>query len=143
MWSRTSPTIPLSLDGVLILLVEDVDDARDMFTVMLELSGARVMAAASVGQAMELMERAVPDVLVSDIGMPGEDGYELIAKMRARSADHGGTMPAIALTGFTTSQDRARALAAGFDAYLTKPLEPTVLVETIASLIACRTGALR
>jgi CheY-like chemotaxis protein len=96
------------------------------------------MTSASAQEALRAFEEQVPDVLISDIGMPGMDGYELLKRVRARSADRGGRTPAIALTAFARSEDRTRALRAGFLVHLPKPVEPSELVATVASL-ACRT----
>jgi CheY-like chemotaxis protein len=88
-----------------------------------------------VPDAMEALDRVLPDVLVSDIGVPGEDGYSLIRKIRARGAERGGNLPAAALTAYARSEDRIRALKAGFQTHLAKPVDPAELVATIAALV--------
>jgi CheY-like chemotaxis protein len=105
----------------------------------LEQCGARVTAVATVPEALALFDHTPPDVLVSDIGVPGEDGYSLIRKLRARSAEQGGSLPAAALTAYARSEDRIRALSAGFQAHLAKPIDPAELVATIAALAGRQT----
>ena len=128
-----TPTAPARLDGLRILLVEDDADAREVLRLLLEIAGAKVEAVGSVRGALRAFDGFRPDVLVTDIGMPDEDGYALIRHVRAREAD-GGHIPAIALTGYVTSEDRAHLLAAGFQTHLPKPVEPDTLVAAIASL---------
>ena len=128
-----TPTAPARLDGLRILLVEDDADAREVLRLLLEIAGAKVEAVGSVRGALRAFDGFRPDVLVSDIGMPDEDGYALIRHVRAREVD-GGHIPAIALTGYVTSEDRAHLLAAGFQTHLPKPVEPDTLVAAIASL---------
>ena len=123
-----------SLDGLRILVVDDDADAREVISTILSQTGAEVATASSAAQAIDLVDRWVPNVLISDIGMPGEDGYQLIRKLRARSADKSTQIPAIALTAFTRSQDRLRALSSGYQTHVTKPIEPLELVTVIASL---------
>ena len=125
-----------TLSGVRVLLVDDDDDARKLFTVVLTRSGAVVQRAASAAAAMEILERWQPDVLVSDIGMPGEDGYALIRRVRAYEERRGGKIPAIALTAHVTTEARIRALRAGFQVHLSKPVEPDELAASVASLAA-------
>ena len=91
-------------------------------------------AVASAREALQLLEVDRPDVLVSDIGLPDEDGYSLIRRIRQREAEHGGLLPAIALTGYARADDRTRALAAGFQAHVAKPLEPAELIAAIADV---------
>ena len=124
---------PARLDGLKILLVEDDTDTRDVLGLILEIAGAKVEAAGSVRRALPALDDFRPDVLVSDIGMPDEDGLTLIRHLRAREGD-GGHIPAIALTGYVTSEDSARLRAAGFQIHVRKPVEPDELVATIASL---------
>jgi len=123
-----------SLDGLRILVVDDDPDAREVISTILSQTGGEVATASSAAQAIDLVDRWVPNVLISDIGMPGEDGYQLIRKLRARSADKSTQIPAIALTAFTRSQDRLRALSAGYQTHVAKPIEPLELVTVIASL---------
>jgi len=123
------------LDGVHVMLVEDDDDSRKLLGTMLKQHGADVTAAASVADALTLFAEKVPDVLVSDIGMPEQDGYELLRKIRALPVDKGGLTPAIALTGYATRKDRERSLSAGFHDHIAKPIEQRQLVTAIAGLV--------
>jgi len=125
-----------SLDGVWAAVVDDEANARELITSVLESYGARVTAFASVGEALELLtsERR-PDVLVCDLAMPGEDGFSLIHKLREWEKAHDGALPAIALTAFGRVEDRTRALYAGFQMHIAKPVEPVELVIVVRSLI--------
>jgi CheY-like chemotaxis protein len=123
------------LDGVHVLLVEDDEDSRKLLGTMLKQHGADVTAAASVTDALTLFSEKVPDIMVSDIGMPEQDGYELIRKIRALPPEKGGGIPAIALTGYATRKDRERSLSAGFHNHIAKPIEQRQLVTAIASLV--------
>ncbi|HZP42623.1 MAG TPA: response regulator [Candidatus Binatia bacterium] len=123
------------LDDVRILLVEDEPDARDVLTTILDQAGASVTAVASAPAAFAAMEERVPDVLLSDIGLPGEDGYALIRRVRALPPAAGGSVPAIALTAYARLEDRARALAAGYDAHIPKPIEPRRFLATLGELL--------
>jgi signal transduction histidine kinase/ActR/RegA family two-component response regulator len=129
---------PTRLDGIRVVLVEDDDDGRDVLTIILELAGAKVASARSVREALVVLDTIRPDVIVSDIGMPDEDGFALIRQVRAREAEGGGRMPAIALTGYVYPEDRARLLAAGFQTHLLKPVEAAEIVAAVASLVATR-----
>jgi len=120
---------------LVILVVEDDADGRDLMQAVLEQRGANVIAAESVAQAFELLASTTPDVIVSDIGMPDEDGYALVHRLRALPGDSGGRTPLIAVSAFAGSADRARALAAGFDRYLHKPVDFEELRATIESLV--------
>jgi signal transduction histidine kinase len=122
------------LAGLRVLVVDDEPDARRLLSAVLERCKAEVHAAASVAEALAALEARRPDVLLSDIGMPGEDGYSLIRRIRQLPPDRGGSMPAAALTAFARAEDRQRALAAGFQAYISKPVEPEVLVSAVARL---------
>ena len=126
--------IPGTLDGRRILLVDDEADAREMLSELLRRAGAEVSAAASAREAFDQIAQSVPDILVSDIGMPQQDGYALIEELRRMPADRGGTIPAIALTAYAREDDRRRALNAGFQAHLTKPVEAQQLLADIARL---------
>jgi CheY-like chemotaxis protein len=121
------------LAGMTILVVDDHADARDLMQLVLGNRSARVVCAANAQEALALVESERPHVLVSDISMPVVDGYELLRRVRELGAARGGDVPAIALTAFACSEDRARALRAGFVAHLAKPVEPLELVATIAS----------
>jgi PAS domain S-box-containing protein len=123
------------LQGLRVLIVEDDDDSRSLLSMMLKRHGADVTAASSSQEALSAIYQVTPDVLVSDIGLPGEDGYELMRKVREASPSNGGIAVAIALTGYAGEKDRERALAAGYHEHLAKPVEPIQLVSTIASLI--------
>ncbi len=144
---RRAPTFMLTptlevprLTGVRVLIVDDEPDARDLLKRILSEFEAEVETVSSASEALPLVERAHPDVLVSDIGMPEVDGYELIRAVRLLPADDGGQTPALALTAFARSEDRQRALLAGYQAHVAKPIEPSELITTIASL-AGRIGA--
>ncbi|MEG4091641.1 ATP-binding protein [Microcoleus sp. Pol12B4] len=130
---QTSPT----LEGLQILVVEDEADALELLSTILGKYGADVIAVASVKEALTIIETATdrsPDVLVSDIGMPDEDGYSLIRKLRQLEAQRGGRLPAIALTAYARNDDRQQALLAGFQMHLTKPVDAAELVAVVASL---------
>jgi PAS domain S-box-containing protein len=122
------------LDGVRVLVVEDEADARHLLAAVLQKRGARVFMAASGAEALEMLERERPDVLLSDIALQDQDGYELIRKVRALSAERGGRIPAAALTGYGRLEDRMRALSAGFQLHAAKPVEPAELIAVVASL---------
>jgi signal transduction histidine kinase len=132
------------LCGVSVMIVDDEHDAREVLVAMLELRGAEVFAASSAAEAVEALTHAtrlsLPDVLVSDIGMPGEDGFDLISRVRAMDPERGGDIPAIALTAYARDEDRDRVLAAGYQRHVAKPVEPSSLAMAVATL-ARRTGA--
>jgi PAS domain S-box-containing protein len=139
--SRVHPTadgsssgISPSLSGLRILVVDDEADAREMISTIVGQAGAEVATAANVPQALDLIDRWRPDVLVSDIGMPDEDGFDLIRRVRARSSDNLGQIPAIALTAFARTQDRLKVLSSGYQMHVPKPIEPIELVTVIASI---------
>ncbi|PPS42679.1 ATP-binding protein [Chroococcidiopsis sp. TS-821] len=123
------------LTGLRVLVVDDEADIRDYISTVLEEYGARVQEVASVNAALDAIEQSPPDILVSDIGMPQEDGYSLIQKIRALAPECGKNIPAIALTAYARDEDRQRALAAGFQLHATKPIEPVQLVASIAKLV--------
>ncbi len=116
-----------------MLVVEDESDARELLALTLEVSGAEVNAVESVQEALRSLELFKPDVLLSDIGMPVESGYDLIRQIRLLSGESR-DIPAVALTAFATDKDRQLALAAGFQIHLAKPVEPSALVEAIEKL---------
>jgi CheY-like chemotaxis protein len=122
------------LEGITVLLVEDEADTRDLVTTMLREFGARVIAVNSAKDALASIQHEVPSVVLSDIGMSGENGYDLIRKVRALAPEKGGTVPAVALTAYAGPSDRRRALVAGFHVHLAKPVEPDELLAVIASL---------
>jgi len=129
-----APRVTPSLEGVRVVIVDDAADTRDLLTTMLAGHGADVRACGSASEALEVISQWRPAVLISDVAMPGEDGYSLIRKVRALGSDHGGDIPAVALTGYAQTEDRTRALAAGFQMHVPKPVEPVELVTVIASL---------
>jgi PAS domain S-box-containing protein len=122
------------LDSLRILVVDDEPDARELLTELFEENRAEVIVAASAKDALAAFARTRPDVLVCDIGMPEEDGYSLIRKIRALPAEQGGTIHALALTAYAREEDRYMALEAGFEAHVAKPIEPDELVRTVAEL---------
>jgi PAS domain S-box-containing protein len=145
---RPVPTLPASevrrpredgglprLDRVKALVVDDHEDSRRFVKSALTDSGADVLVADSVDAALEVLSRTFVDVLVSDIGMPGADGYDLIARVRELEREHGGRIPAVALTAYAGEEDRDRALAAGFSVHVTKPVSPAGLVRIVAEVI--------
>jgi CheY-like chemotaxis protein len=117
-----------SLDGVRVLLIDDLPTVRRVITRLLEEWGARVTAVPGVSEALEAFGRERPSVVLSDIQMPGEDGYSLIRKIRALPPERGGQIPAAALTGLTGDDDRARMLRAGFQYHVAKPVDARQLV---------------
>jgi PAS domain S-box-containing protein len=125
----------IRLDGIHVLLVEDDEDSRKLLSVMLKRHGARVTSTKSAAEALRVFPEELPDVLVSDIGMPDEDGYEFIRKLRALPPDQGGQTPAIALTGYASRKDRERALAAGYHQHMAKPIEQSDMINAIAALV--------
>ena len=127
-------TKPALLDGVRVLVVEDEADTRELLATALEQFGAQVTAVGSVADALASLDRLPADVLVSDLAMPGEDGYSLIRKVRSREAERGGHLPAAALTAYARAEDRVKALAAGFQMHLPKPIDPADLMAVVASL---------
>jgi PAS domain S-box-containing protein len=129
----------LDLAGVSVLVVDDEPDARDLIRRLLERSGAAVTTASTVAEAIDALRRHRPHVLLSDIAMPGEDGFELLRQVRELPAAEGGSVPAAAITAFARSEDRRRALLAGFQLHVPKPVEPAELLAVVASL----SGAVR
>lgn len=125
---------PQRLSGLRVLVVDDEFDARALVTTMLEGSGAQVLAVSSAAEALDSMESWKPDVLIADIGMPVEDGYGLIRKVRALPHEVGGKTPAVALTAYARSDDRKRALAEGYQVHLAKPVDRIELATVIGRL---------
>jgi PAS domain S-box-containing protein len=127
------------LDGTEALIVDDEADAREMLAILLRQRGAKVMTAASAAEALAIITQSTsaqrPDVLVSDIGMPVEDGYMLIRQVRALTPEQGGRIPAIALTAYARTEDRIKALSSGFQSHVPKPVEPAEFVTVVANLI--------
>jgi CheY-like chemotaxis protein/two-component sensor histidine kinase len=127
------------LSGITVLLVDDQADARDLIERVLAECDATVLTAGAADEGLTVLEREQPHVLISDIGMPDVDGYEFLRRVRALGHSRGGNTPAIALTAFARFEDRTRALRAGFLVHLSKPVEPSELVATVASIVG-RTG---
>jgi len=140
---RAAPVLPefktIDLSGIRVLVVDDEPDARHLIKRVLGECNAQVVVAGSAREALLLIESEKPHVLLSDIGMPEMDGYELLKRVRALGEANQARLPAIALTAFARSEDRTRALRAGFLLHLAKPVEPSELVATVASATG-RTG---
>jgi CheY-like chemotaxis protein len=124
------------LGGVRALVVDDDPDTLEMLRFVLDDAGAEVIGVPSASEALRVLDHYKPTVLISDVAMPDEGGYELIAKIRSRSPELGGTVPALALSAYARPDDRARATAAGFQLHLSKPIDPMVLVNAVAELAA-------
>jgi CheY-like chemotaxis protein len=122
------------LKGLHVLIVDDDDDSLIMIRTLLERSGARVTTARSAAEALATLQEVRPDVLLSDIGMPGEDGFSLIDKVRALDSELGGRTPAAALTAYARTDDRLRVLRSGFQLHLPKPVEPRELIAAVSNL---------
>lgn len=127
-----------ALEGVRVLIVDDDTDASGMLMFALNLSGAEARTTSSVAEALRSLDERLPDVLLADINMPGEDGYSLIRQLRERSADTGGSLPAVALTAMARPEDSERALSSGFDLHIPKPIDIDDLVRSVRSLAASR-----
>ena len=125
---------PERLDGLKVLVVDDERDAGELLRVMLARCGAEITTALSAEEALAEMRRTRFDLLVSDVGMPGADGYELIRRVRLLPARDGGRIPAVALTAYARAEDRLRALRAGYQMHVAKPVEPSELLAVMASL---------
>jgi len=123
-----------ALRGMRVLVVDDEFDARALVTTMLERSGAQVLSVSSTREALDSVETWKPDVLIADIGMPVEDGYSLIRKVRALPGDRGGQTPALALTAYARTEDRIRALSAGYQMHLAKPVDRIELAAVVSRL---------
>lgn len=138
---RQLPAVPSELLlGVHVLVVDDNTDARELFKTILEYAGALVSVAATAEQAVRFFDHVVPDVLVSDIAMPGHDGYWLIREVRARGVERGGAVPAVAVTDLAEHGPR-QALGAGFQAHLRKPVDPWELCRLVETLARQRQGS--
>ena len=135
-FAPSSPEGEHALQGITVLLVDDQPDVLELVRRLLAECGAEVKVAASGAAALAMLKVAQPDILLSDIGMPGMDGYQLIAQVRGVLALGAGALPAVALTAFTRLQDRSRAIEAGFQAHLEKPIEPSLLIQTVRKLTA-------
>jgi PAS domain S-box-containing protein len=132
--SPSAPSSPNSLTGLRVLVVDDEADVRQWITAVLEECGAKVSTFSSTRQALEALEELNPDVLISDIGMPDEDGYALMRKIRKLEPELGGRIPAVALTGYARVEDYKEALAAGFQLHVAKPVRAAELIAVVASL---------
>lgn len=133
---RSQAFLPnLSLNRIRVLVVDDQADVGELVKLILEEQGAEVRVAATVNQALSIFEDFKPEVLISDIGMPSQDGYALMQHIRSLPVDQGGQIPAIALTAYAKEEDRERAIAAGFQKHIAKPVEPDELISAIADLI--------
>jgi PAS domain S-box-containing protein len=130
-----------SLEGLRLLIVDDEPDALELIKAVVAQCGAEVQTTASAAEALAVIEKWKPDILVSDIAMPDVDGYELIRKIRSIELEHDRRIPAIALTAYARPEDRIRALSAGFNIHVSKPIEPAELVTVIASLSGRTTDA--
>jgi signal transduction histidine kinase/CheY-like chemotaxis protein len=126
--------VPPSLVGLRLLAVDDDQDSRDLIMTVLANAGAEVRVSASAAKALKIVQDWRPDVLISDIEMPGEDGYALIQKVRSLDAEGGGKVPAVALTAYGKAEDRRRSMSAGFSMHVPKPVDPTELVAIVANL---------
>lgn len=123
-----------TLEGIRILIVDDEADARNFVTTVLETCGASITAVNSAREAIEAISKFSFDVLVSDIGMPEEDGYQLIHKIRALKPEQGGEIPAVALTAYARAEDRSQTISAGYQIHLSKPVEPAAIAGVVANL---------
>ena len=135
--SRNRPALEcedINLDELRVLVVDDEPDARELIKRVLLQCNAKVTTAPSAAEGLKILQAEKPDVLVSDIGMPGKDGYQFIREVRKLSASAGGRTPAIALTAFARSEDRTRAMLAGYQVHISKPIEPQELIATVGSL---------
>ena len=141
------PTSPAEADdgqdelaGITLLLLEDDPDGRDALRITLEQLGAQVHAGGSAAEGRRILDEVSPDVIVSDIGMPGENGYEFLRTVRARSEAH---IPAIAITGFTGRRDREEAERSGFDEHVAKPVNVDLLLGKLREVVRRRAGSER
>jgi CheY-like chemotaxis protein len=123
------------LQGLRVLVVDDEPDARDLLSTILKRCGSEVRCSESAAEAMQAFSEWEPDVLVSDIGMPNEDGYAFIKRVRQLDSNRAQKIPAVALTAYATDEDRIRALEAGFQTHVAKPIEPEDFVSSIASVL--------
>ncbi|MBD2252027.1 PAS domain-containing hybrid sensor histidine kinase/response regulator [Nostoc parmelioides] len=126
---------PATLSGVRVLIVDDEPDIRDLVTFILEDYDVEVIAVSSAQEALEALSQSLPDIIVSDIGMPDVDGYMLMRQLRQRSPQEGGNIPAIALTAYAGEINQQQALAAGFQLHISKPVDPDALIEAIGNLV--------
>ncbi|MDZ7953624.1 response regulator [Nostoc sp. DedQUE09] len=130
------PDQSMSFQSLRLLVVDDDADTRILLTFLFELEGAEVIAAASANEALKIMSSFKPDILISDICLPDEDGYSLLLKVKNLEANRGRKIPAIALTASILENDRKRALLAGYDIYQCKPID----LDELTSMVATLTG---
>jgi CheY-like chemotaxis protein len=128
------PSAQPRLDGVRVLCIDDDPDTLSLYTLVLRQCGAEVTEAGSLGAGLEAFDKVRPAVVVADIGLSDGDGYALIQAIRARSREQGGGVPAVAITGHAGQADADRALEAGYDVHLAKPIDPLRLCELVAQL---------
>ncbi|HKW95940.1 MAG TPA: GAF domain-containing protein, partial [Methylomirabilota bacterium] len=133
--AATAGPVDRRLAGLRLLVVDDETDAREVMRFVLERGGARVRTADSAAHALDAIREDRPDLLISDIGMPAEDGYVMVRRLRAMEEGLGRRLPAIALTAYASEEDSRRAIGAGFDAHLSKPVDPSRLIEVAAGLV--------
>jgi CheY-like chemotaxis protein len=124
----------IALDNLRVLVIDDEPDARELIRRVLSQCNAHVITAASAEEGLRVLLAQKPNVIVSDVGMPEKDGYQFIREVRSLSASDGGRTPAIALTAFARSEDRTRAMRAGYQVHISKPIEPQELIATVGSL---------
>jgi CheY-like chemotaxis protein len=124
----------IDLEDMRVLIVDDEPDARELIKRVLLQCNAKVSTAANAAEGLKILQAEKLDVLVSDIGMPGMDGYQFIREVRKLPESAGGRTPAIALTAFARSEDRTRAMLAGYQVHISKPIEPQELIATVGSL---------
>jgi CheY-like chemotaxis protein len=136
-----SPDFPSALSGLRVLVVEDEADCRATMMAVLTKGGAEVRTSASARDALEVLQQWKPDVLMSDIGMPNEDGFALIKKVRALTDDCGGRIPAAALTAYVKNEDRKLVLDAGYQMHVAKPVGPAELITAVSNLSKLVVGA--
>jgi CheY-like chemotaxis protein len=138
--SALSPTArPALLNGLRALVVDDDADARELLAITLQSAGAVPLVASSVREAIRLLEEQRPDLLLADLGMPEQDGLDLIRLVRAMPEESGGRTPAIAVTAFASGAERETALRAGYDGHVAKPYDPDALLAAIAKITPDRT----
>lgn len=118
-----------------VLIVDDNDDALELMAFILEECQIKVIKARSVVEALQSLDRSRPHLLISDVSMPGEDGYALIQKVRKLTAEQGWYLPVVALTAFVTTEERLRLLAAGFQMHLSKPIDPNDLIAAVVKMV--------
>jgi CheY-like chemotaxis protein len=127
-----------ALHGRKVLVVEDHDDARELVASVLGAAGAEVISVTSTQEALDCLDGTMPDLLLADLGLPGEDGYTLLRRIRAMKTSETDALPAVALTAYARASDRERALAVGFLRYVVKPVDPAELVNVLASVLETR-----